>query len=145
MPFSSLVDRVPKSTPRILINRDAVGPFTRLSSSRSHGILGNGGRDVFWEGDADDGVMQLAEELGWGDELRDLIKSGRAKLRKERGKELNITESESSSATGNPGLAGQKTKETLEVDDTKEDQEDEADDGGVDELQAQILKQLNLS
>lgn len=37
-------------------------------------------RDKFWEGDADDGVRRLARELGWGDELEEMIKEGTERL-----------------------------------------------------------------
>jgi NAD-dependent histone deacetylase SIR2 len=40
-------------------------------------------RDRFWEGDADDGVRRLAQELGWGDELEEMIKEGTERLEKE--------------------------------------------------------------
>lgn len=41
------------------------------------------GRDRFWEGDADDGVRRLAEELGWGEELEAMVTEGRERLEKE--------------------------------------------------------------
>lgn len=37
-------------------------------------------RDIFWGGDADDGVRRLAEELGWAEELEKVIKEGRREL-----------------------------------------------------------------
>jgi hypothetical protein len=37
-------------------------------------------RDIFWGGDADDGVRRLAEELGWEEELEKVIKEGRREL-----------------------------------------------------------------
>lgn len=40
-----------------------------------------GGRDRFWEGDADDGVRRLAAELGWGDELEEMIVEGTKRLK----------------------------------------------------------------
>lgn len=40
-------------------------------------------RDRFWEGDADDGVRRMAKELGWGDELEEMIKEGTERLEKE--------------------------------------------------------------
>lgn len=40
-------------------------------------------RDRFWEGDADDGVRRMAKELGWGDELEEMIKEGTDRLEKE--------------------------------------------------------------
>ncbi|WVQ94964.1 hypothetical protein IAU59_002055 [Kwoniella sp. CBS 9459] len=102
-PFASLVDYVPSTCPRLLINREPVGPFSTLSSSRSmhNGFLadlnkalkpGAGSpsknkkhdaklsRDMYWEGDADDGVWRLAEELGWNEELEEVIAKGRKEL-----------------------------------------------------------------
>lgn len=52
-------------------------------------------RDRFWEGDADDGVRRLAQELGWGDELEEMIKEGTERLEKEW---LDKTESAEDSA-----------------------------------------------
>jgi hypothetical protein len=40
-------------------------------------------RDRFWEGDADDGVRRMAKELGWGEELEEMIKEGTERLEKE--------------------------------------------------------------
>lgn len=40
-------------------------------------------RDRFWEGDADDGVRRMAKELGWGDELEEMIKEGTERLERE--------------------------------------------------------------
>jgi hypothetical protein len=37
-------------------------------------------RDVFWEGKCDEGVLQLAKELGWEEELRNLHKKTCKKL-----------------------------------------------------------------
>lgn len=36
--------------------------------------------DRFWKGDADDGVRQLCDELGWRDDLERLVKKGRTDL-----------------------------------------------------------------
>mmetsp|Transcript_27154 Transcript_27154/g.46505 ORF Transcript_27154/g.46505 Transcript_27154/m.46505 type:complete len:814 (+) Transcript_27154:29-2470(+) len=65
-PFASLVGMVPLLTPRLLINKKRVGPFTK-----SIGIY----RDAVFEGDCDEGVIQLATELGWKDELDNLKNS----------------------------------------------------------------------
>lgn len=92
--------------PRLLINREPVGPFSHLRSSRSYygqsladklaslGITSDededdgeaetkSGRDRFWEGDADDGVRRLAAELGWGEELEEMIVEGTQRLKEE--------------------------------------------------------------
>ncbi|WVF67368.1 hypothetical protein IAT40_002123 [Kwoniella sp. CBS 6097] len=101
-PFASLVNYVPATCPRLLINREPVGPFSSLSSSRSMpmGFLNdldkklnpkspkkekgdNQPRNMYWEGDADDGIWRLAEELGWNKELEALIVQGRKDLERQ--------------------------------------------------------------
>ncbi|KAK4884369.1 hypothetical protein RN001_000640 [Aquatica leii] len=77
-PFASLIDRVPKTTPRFLINREKAGERTGILS-----LIGMGSgldfdnkdnsRDVFWLGDCDDGCQLLADKLGWGEELKELV------------------------------------------------------------------------
>eukprot|EP01102_Stenamoeba_stenopodia_P018824 TRINITY_DN696_c0_g1_i1.p1 TRINITY_DN696_c0_g1~~TRINITY_DN696_c0_g1_i1.p1 ORF type:complete len:798 (+),score=192.75 TRINITY_DN696_c0_g1_i1:215-2608(+) len=63
-PFASLPNDVKKNTPRILINRDAVGPFTRC-----------GPLDVALLGDCDSGVRELVSLLGWTKEFEQLAGS----------------------------------------------------------------------
>jgi hypothetical protein len=48
----------------------------------------DGGRDRFWEGDADDGVRRMAQELGWGEELEEMIREGTERLEREWAEEL---------------------------------------------------------
>jgi hypothetical protein len=75
---------VPSSCPRLLINREAVGPFELLSRTRAKGNPGSGGgsrkRDKYWEGDCDEAVKRLAEELEWSEELDKLMANGKADL-----------------------------------------------------------------
>ncbi|XP_065210597.1 NAD-dependent protein deacetylase sirtuin-2-like [Planococcus citri] len=77
-PFASLKDRVREDCPRLLINRELVGQNDLLRSlGLSNGLdfdPEHGTRDVFWEGMCDDGCQLLADKLGWGDELRQLVK-----------------------------------------------------------------------
>jgi hypothetical protein len=72
-PFASLVDVVDRDTPRLLINREAVGVFAqrKLFSKR---------KDSMFLGDTDDAVRILARELKWEDELDELIAEGRREL-----------------------------------------------------------------
>merc|ERR1712072_1396764 len=56
-PFSNLPNMVSESTPRVLINREEVGHFAFQDEDNY--------RDVFVEGDTDDGVRQFARLLGW--------------------------------------------------------------------------------
>uniref|UniRef100_A0A914V455 Uncharacterized protein n=1 Tax=Plectus sambesii TaxID=2011161 RepID=A0A914V455_9BILA len=37
-------------------------------------------RDAFWQGTCDDGCQKLADLLGWGDELRELVKREWARI-----------------------------------------------------------------
>jgi hypothetical protein len=76
----------------LLINREAVGPFEVLEGGGRKGMDqylarimgGSGGRstDKFWKGDADAGVRRLCDELGWRDDLENLIKEGHRSLKK---------------------------------------------------------------
>lgn len=63
-PFASLVYAVSSSTPRVLINRDPVGPF--LDSSD--------GLNVMELGEVTSGVKRLVQLLGWDRELEELEK-----------------------------------------------------------------------
>ncbi|XP_064622393.1 NAD-dependent protein deacetylase sirtuin-2-like isoform X2 [Lineus longissimus] len=84
-PFASMVGQVPETTPRLYINLQKTGQGDPLLA-----LLGMGGglqfdqennyRDVFWQGTCDDGSYALADALGWGDELRDLIKKEHARI-----------------------------------------------------------------
>jgi len=57
-PVCHIPDWVKSSVPRLLINRDLVGTFSRGK-----------GTDVFMQGDCDDSVRQLCRLVGWEDEL----------------------------------------------------------------------------
>ncbi|GAB5578283.1 NAD-dependent protein deacetylase sirtuin-3 [Prionailurus iriomotensis] len=63
-PFASLSEAVRSSVPRLLINRDLVGPFAWRPRSR----------DVVQLGDMVHSVERLVELLGWTEELRDLMR-----------------------------------------------------------------------
>ncbi|XP_054264098.1 NAD-dependent protein deacetylase sirtuin-2 [Macrosteles quadrilineatus] len=88
-PFASLVDKVRKTCPRLLINREKVGGPDRLMQ-----MLGMGGgldfdspsntRDVMLLGDCDQGCQLLADKLGWGDELREMVKTEHKKIDEEK-------------------------------------------------------------
>ncbi|CAH1261878.1 SIRT2 [Branchiostoma lanceolatum] len=84
-PFASLVDRVPETCPRLLINREKCGQVDPIMR-----MLGFGGgmefdsennyRDVAWLGDCDDGCKALAELLGWKEELEELVHREHARI-----------------------------------------------------------------
>ncbi|KAG8515707.1 NAD-dependent protein deacetylase sirtuin-3, mitochondrial [Galemys pyrenaicus] len=69
-PFASLSEAVRGSVPRLLINRDLVGPLA--GSPRS--------RDVVQLGDVVQGVGRLVELLGWTAELQDLVQRETGKV-----------------------------------------------------------------
>ncbi|PWZ01685.1 NAD-dependent deacetylase sirtuin-2 [Testicularia cyperi] len=96
-PFAGLVDAVPDDCPRVLINLERVGELAGYSDFGGGGMRGSlnetgfdfdgvsyGGpdktRDVFWGGKADEGILQLAEHLGWKQQLIDLRDRGHANL-----------------------------------------------------------------
>lgn len=96
-PFASLVDKPNSNCIRFLINRDEVGKKSNnvfaswlLGSSLSYNMADNK-RDIAFIGDCDDGVYALADGLGWGDELRDIVKKEHTKL--DHKKEKNIRKS----------------------------------------------------
>ncbi|XP_068619009.1 NAD-dependent protein deacetylase sirtuin-2 [Battus philenor] len=77
-PFASLIDMVPDWCPRLLINREKAG--VRSPLLRLWGLSGGGlqldedsVRDVAQLGDCDDGCRDLAQRLGWGEELLALV------------------------------------------------------------------------
>mmetsp|Transcript_11709 Transcript_11709/g.28058 ORF Transcript_11709/g.28058 Transcript_11709/m.28058 type:complete len:575 (+) Transcript_11709:132-1856(+) len=67
-PANSLVWKVPKSSMRVLINREPAGRMLGMDYE-SHD------RDYFAQGDCEDVVLDLMEELGWIDSLRPLLDS----------------------------------------------------------------------
>ncbi|XP_058698860.1 NAD-dependent protein deacetylase sirtuin-3, mitochondrial isoform X2 [Poecile atricapillus] len=69
-PFASLAGAVRSSVPRVLINRELVGPF---SWQQRH-------NDVAQLGDVVGGVEKLVELLGWNDEMQALIQKEKEKL-----------------------------------------------------------------
>lgn len=97
-PFASLVEYVNDDCVRLLINRDKVGGggFGFLRSMMfGEGLcfdLPGNRRDVAWTGDCDDGCLFLADKLGMGDELREMIKQEHAKLDATQQKHFPVAE-----------------------------------------------------
>lgn len=69
-PFASLCEAVRRSVPRLLINRELVGPLAWRPRSQ----------DTVQLGDVVLGVERLAGLLGWTEELRDLMRRETSKL-----------------------------------------------------------------
>nr|XP_055029797.1 NAD-dependent protein deacetylase sirtuin-3 isoform X2 [Misgurnus anguillicaudatus] len=63
-PFASLINTVKSTVPRLLLNRDPVGPFERRPLRRG---------DYMELGDLIDSVQKLAEILGWHSEIQHLM------------------------------------------------------------------------
>ncbi|XP_051952719.1 NAD-dependent protein deacetylase sirtuin-3 [Xyrauchen texanus] len=63
-PFASLINTVKSTVPRLLLNRDPVGPFERRPLKRG---------DYMELGDLTDSVQKLAEILGWHTEIQELM------------------------------------------------------------------------
>jgi NAD-dependent SIR2 family protein deacetylase len=74
-PFAALVDRVRDSCPRVLFNRELVGPFEEGEK-----------RDVFVAGDCDVGIMDLVKLLEWEDDFLRIQKEGNEKFDREKEK-----------------------------------------------------------
>jgi len=79
-PFAALVDRVPDTCPRLLVNKEKCGRAGLLMR-----LMGQAGlqfdssdnyRDVAWLGTCDDGAVAMATALGWEADLRALEKAG---------------------------------------------------------------------
>lgn len=73
-PFASLINRVRNTTPRLLINNEVVGlcdPQMALFGQRDgfRFDMENNYRDVSFIGDCQEGILQLADLLGWKEEL----------------------------------------------------------------------------
>ena len=69
-PFAGLVDLVPRSCHRILINREPSGPFEDLFGSGFSRELCN---DVFLQGDCDEVTSVLADAFGWKHQLNKIM------------------------------------------------------------------------
>lgn len=93
-PFASLIDKVPKDTPRLLINKEKAGEvdpmmrFLGFGSGMDFDSKHNY-RDVAWLGLCDDGCMALAKLLGWTEELRKLIKDEYQKIERQQQSDSN--------------------------------------------------------
>ncbi|XP_048862915.1 NAD-dependent protein deacetylase sirtuin-3 isoform X4 [Brienomyrus brachyistius] len=70
-PFASLVNTVRSTVPRLLLNRDPVGPFQRVPLRRG---------DYMELGDLLDSVRKLAQILGWHQDICDLIQDEEQKV-----------------------------------------------------------------
>lgn len=85
-PFASLVNRTKENVPRMYINLEnscppKLDPIMTVIFGSGFDFDGeNNYRDIFWQGTCDDGCMALAEALGWGEELKNLVTTEHAKI-----------------------------------------------------------------
>lgn len=104
-PFASLANRTSQQVPRLYINLENSCP-PKLDPIMAM-IFGNGFdfdgeknyRDIFWQGTCDAGCEALADGLGWGDELRALVKTEHARIETEANLISKTTTQASESAT----------------------------------------------
>ena len=86
-PFASLIGRVSQMTPRLLINREKVGTYSKRRGGYSSPGMAQYGfrfdksnyRDALFLGDCDDGCVALSRSLGWEEDLNALAVAGRAR------------------------------------------------------------------
>ncbi|KAI6213559.1 hypothetical protein M3Y94_00164200 [Aphelenchoides besseyi] len=76
-PFASIVHEVAENCPRLLINLTEVGKISKRERAKGYQGLcyaeQDNDRDVFWKGESDTGVVELAKHLGWDQELKMMI------------------------------------------------------------------------
>lgn len=65
-PFASLVNMVPLLTPRVLFNKELVGPFQKVDSPINY-------RDVAFVGDCDTAAETLVSLLSWEEEFNQIV------------------------------------------------------------------------
>ncbi|XP_014247091.1 NAD-dependent protein deacetylase Sirt2-like isoform X2 [Cimex lectularius] len=73
-PVASLVTRVGKKCPRLIINKGKVGESLGISFKGSS-------KDIFLDGDCDASVVRLAKLAGWDADLAKLVDQGRKKCK----------------------------------------------------------------
>uniref|UniRef100_A0A3B4AJ00 Deacetylase sirtuin-type domain-containing protein n=1 Tax=Periophthalmus magnuspinnatus TaxID=409849 RepID=A0A3B4AJ00_9GOBI len=64
-PFASLVNTVRPSVPRLLLNRNTVGPFAKVPRRK---------KDYVELGDLEDLVRRFAQMLGWNDDIEEIMR-----------------------------------------------------------------------
>ncbi|XP_035768112.1 NAD-dependent protein deacetylase sirtuin-2 [Neolamprologus brichardi] len=110
-PFASLVSRVSKSCPRLLINMEKSGQVNPMMSLFGFGEgmdfdSDKAYRDVAHISTCDDGCLALADLLGWKAELEELVKKEHAKIdsqdAKEKASENKGATAKASSASAPP-------------------------------------------
>ncbi|KAJ3040803.1 3-phosphoinositide dependent protein kinase-1 [Rhizophlyctis rosea] len=82
MPFAALINHVQEHVPRLLINRELAGVTESAHSGFDFdGSLQKYRRDAVFLGGCDEGCERLADLLGWKEELTDLIRREKIRLK----------------------------------------------------------------
>ena len=79
-PVASLIHRVNDSTPKLIINKENVMRNFRgkLYSWVKINVVGKGlGTNASYLGDCDEGILKLSTQLGWKDELLNVMSSNK--------------------------------------------------------------------
>ncbi|CAH8672073.1 unnamed protein product [Schistosoma bovis] len=81
LPFCAMIHRVGNDVPRLYINRE----YNDGSTEPNYMKWGRSDnkRDIFWSGNADDGVVKISELLGWKDDLLRLKEETDSRLNEE--------------------------------------------------------------
>ncbi|CAH8675970.1 unnamed protein product [Schistosoma haematobium] len=81
LPFCAMIHRVGNDVPRLYINRE----YNDGSTEPNYMKWGRSDneRDIFWSGNADDGVVKISELLGWKDDLLRLKEGTDSRLNEE--------------------------------------------------------------
>ncbi|XP_072130606.1 NAD-dependent protein deacetylase sirtuin-2 isoform X1 [Mobula birostris] len=115
-PFASLINRVSKSTPRLLINKEisrqgdpmmallGLGNSLDFDSEKAY-------RDVAYVGSCDDGCLALADLLGWKEELEGIV---------EREHAMIDSGAKGTQASASPQASEEKSKQEAETATEKE-------------------------
>lgn len=81
-PFAGIVNAVDRFTPRLLVNREIVGPFSQRWERRSN--------DIVQRGDIVEGVGKLVNLLGWSDSMDAIMSSAKEKW-KDAASSMNVS------------------------------------------------------
>lgn len=105
-PFAGIASAVDRSTPRLLLNREIVGPFSRRWERRAN--------DVVERGDVVEGVQKLVDLLGWSDSMDAVMNSAKEKWKEHISMmDANVNKASEELAKSIGKTSGRKTSEKL--------------------------------
>lgn len=107
-PFAGIASAVDRSTPRLLLNREIVGPFSRRWERRSN--------DVVQRGDVVEGVQKLVDLLGWSESMDAVMNSAKEKWKEHKVKmDANVSKASEDLAKSIGKASERKTSEELPI------------------------------